>query len=75
MSLKMALFVTRIVFASSVSSSLPVTHAVRDVHVARAIGIQPDREEGEPDMVRCDCGHRGPLEASGLELVHPGIAS
>jgi len=48
--------------------------AVRDVHVAGAIGVQPEREEGEPDVVRRDRGHPGPLEASGLELVDPGIA-
>jgi hypothetical protein len=52
----------------------PATQAVRDVHVASAIGVQPEREQGEPDVVRRDCGHRGPLEASGLELVHPAIA-
>src|SRR5690348_17144926 len=50
----------------------PTTQAVRDVDVASAIGVQPEREEGEPDMVRRDRGHRGPLEASGLKLVHPG---
>ena len=48
--------------------------AVRDVDVARAIGVQPEREEGEPDVVRRDCRHRGPLEANGLERVQPGIA-
>jgi hypothetical protein len=50
------------------------TQAVRDVDVASAIGVQPEREEGEPDVVRRDGGHRGPLEARGLERVHPGIA-
>ena len=48
--------------------------AVRDVYVARAISVQPEREEGEPDVVRRDRGHRGPLEAGGLERVDPGIA-
>jgi hypothetical protein len=50
------------------------TQAVRDVDVAGAVGVQSEREQGEPDVVRRDRGHRGPLEASGPELVHPGIA-
>jgi hypothetical protein len=52
----------------------PAAQAVRDVHVTSAVSVQPEREESEPDVVRRDCGHRGPLEAGGLELVDPGIA-
>ena len=29
----------------------PATQAVRDVHEARAIGVQPEREQDEPDVV------------------------
>ena len=74
MSSKMALFVSRIVFTSSISSSSLATQAVRDVHVAGAIGVQPERKEGEPDVVRRERGHPGPLEARGQELVDPGVA-
>ena len=49
------------------------TKAVRDVHVARAIGVQPQREQRKPDMVRRESGHRGPLEPCGLQVVQPGI--
>ena len=47
---------------------------VWDVHVAGAIGVQPEREEGETDVVRRDRGHRRPLEALGLVSVDPGVA-
>jgi hypothetical protein len=54
--------------ARPASAAVSANQAVRDVHVARAIGVQPEREQGEPDVVRRDRGHRGPLEAGGLEL-------
>ena len=37
--------------------------AVRDIHVASGIGVQPERKQGEPDVVGRDCRHPGPLEA------------
>ena len=40
--------------------------AVRDVHVAGAIRVQPEWQEGEPDMVGRKCRHPGPLEVGGL---------
>ena len=52
----------------------PATQAVRDVHEAAAVGVQPEGEQDEPDVVRRDRGHRGPLEAGRLALVEPGIA-
>jgi hypothetical protein len=52
----------------------PASQAVRDVHEPRAIGVQPEREQDEPDVVRRDRGHRGPLEAGGLVPVDPGVA-
>jgi hypothetical protein len=50
------------------------TQAVRDVDVAGAIGVQPEREEGEPDVVRCERGHARPLEVRRQERVQPGVA-
>jgi hypothetical protein len=29
----------------------PTTQALRDVYVASAVGVQPERVEGEPDVV------------------------
>ena len=52
----------------------PATEAVRDVHVASAISVQPERKEGEPDVVRREGGHPGPLEVGREELVDPGVA-
>ena len=74
MSSKIALFVSRIVFTSVDQQRLLATEAVRDVHVAGAIGVQPERKEGEPDVVRRERGHPGPLEVRGQELVDPGVA-
>ena len=74
MSSKMALFVSRIVLTSANSSALWRAQAVRDVHVAGAIGVQPERKEREPDVVRRERGHPGPLQARGQELVDPGVA-
>ena len=56
------------------AAALSATEAVRDVHVAGAIGVQPERKEGEPDVVRRERGHPGPLEGRGQELVDPGVA-
>src|SRR3954447_13791536 len=44
---------------------LPAAQAVRDVHVAGAIGVQPEREQGVPAVVRRERGHAGPLEVVG----------
>ena len=52
----------------------PATQAVRDVHVAGAISVQPERKECEPHVVRRERGHPGPLEVGGQELVDPGVA-
>lgn len=48
--------------------------ALRDVHVAGAIRIQAERQEGEPDVVRRERRHPGPVEALWQKLVHPGVA-
>ena len=60
MSSKMALFVARIVFTSSMQQRLLATEAARDVHVAGAVGVQPERKEGEPDVVRRERSHARP---------------
>ena len=53
---------------------LGTTAAVPDVDVAGAVSVQPERQEGEPDVVRGECGHPGPLEARGQEPVDPRVA-
>jgi len=50
------------------------TQAVRDVDIAGAVGVQPEREQGEPDVVRRDRGHRGHLKQAGRSVYNPGIA-
>ena len=52
----------------------PATQAMWDVHVAGAISVQPERKEGEPDVVRRERGHPGPLEVGGQDLVDPRVA-
>ena len=41
---------------------------------SRCDRVQPEREQGEPDVVRRERGHPGPLEVRGQELVDPGVA-
>ena len=53
---------------------LPAAEAVRDVDVAGAVPVQPEREERQPDVVRRERGHPGPLEVRGQVLVDPAVA-
>ena len=53
---------------------LAAAEAVRDVHVAAAIAVEPEREEGEPHVVRRERRHPGPLEVRGQVLVEPAVA-
>jgi len=50
------------------------TQTARDVHIAGAIPVQPERKERKPRVVRRERGHPGPLEVGGQELVEPGVA-
>ena len=52
---------------------LVTTQAPRDVDVARAIAVQPQREERTADVVRRDGRHPGPLHAGRRSLVDPGV--
>ena len=53
---------------------LPAAEAVRDVHVAAAVPVEPEREEREPDVVRRERGHPRPFEVRGQVLVEPAVA-
>ena len=44
-----------------------------DVDEATAIGVDPEGDEREPDMVGRDRCHRRPLEVDRLLLVDPGV--
>ena len=43
----------------------PATEAAREVRATGSVGVQPKRGEREPDVVRSECRHAGPLEARG----------
>ena len=73
MSSKMALLVSRIVFTSLINRGLVPTKAPRDVDVAGAIAVEPKRKECQPDVVRGDGRHPGPLEAGRQTRVDPGV--
>ena len=53
---------------------LAAAEAVRDVHVAAAVPVEPEWEEREPDVVRCEGGHPRPFEIRGQVLVEPAVA-
>ena len=74
MSLKMALFVARIVFTSSIRSIFwrPRLRGM-STYPVRSVSSRSGKER-EPDVVRRDGRHPGPLEALGQVSVHPRVA-
>ena len=73
MSSKMALFVSPDGVHVPDQQGLVPTKAPRDVDVTRAIAVEPQRKESQPDVVRGDGRHPGPLQAGRQTRVDPGV--